>query len=416
MTFVRGHLRRTPSGRMTYVRPHHRRSTASLDPTPLVDPTSLVGPTPLVVLALIALLLVGMLVAWIVELIAAHIVAVWFTVVGLGALVGVVYFVVVGIQSVRARKVARYLDLCHELMRGSQLSSADKDALHALSRELPVDVQARVVGEERLFEGFVAQVLADGRIDEQEARVLAEVEGLFSIDVARAEMIKFAAFDALLGAFGELLDEEAEVAACEVALALGLPLEEVVAKLQPLVDRREQARRDARAAEARRDAARAAEARRDAARVAEARRHAARAAEAQLAYERREAARRAELERELQLAAEVLEADTLRAIEASVRLDKREQAFYEAPAVEIKRFKKGDRRQSGALVITDRRLLFVGDGNIAIPWAKLLDVAADCDEGLLRVIKDGRKTPYYFELDRPRIALAHVERGLAHGV
>lgn len=67
---------------------------------------------------------------------------------------------------------------------------------------------------------------------------------------------------------------------------------------------------------------------------------------------------------------------------------------------------------TGTCFVTNKRILFVGDKAVSINLTQVLDAAADPQAGVLRVIKDGRKTPYEFTLDEPLVVLAHVERSL----
>jgi len=44
--------------------------------------------------------------------------------------------------------------------------------------------------------------------------------------------------------------------------------------------------------------------------------------------------------------------------------------------------------------------------------SKILDASVDLERGILRLIKDGRKRPYEFEMPSPLVAMAHVDRSL----
>src|SRR5690606_28662103 len=49
--------------------------------------------------------------------------------------------------------------------------------------------------------------------------------------------------------------------------------------------------------------------------------------------------------------------------------------------------------REGTLLVTDRRLLFVHTGATSVPFTRILDIEVDVDRNLLRIVRDGVKTP-----------------------
>lgn len=117
-------------------------------------------------------------------------------------------------------------------------------------------------------------------------------------------------------------------------------------------------------------------------------------------------------EKDYLLSTEVRESTPRDKVSVTLRIPATESPWYETSTTHVKRLKKGDQRRTGTLLVTSRRLLFTGDGTITIRLDKVLDVAADIEHGFVRVIKDGRKQPFFFEVDQPLVTLAHVERSL----
>ncbi|HEX6938206.1 MAG TPA: hypothetical protein VF158_02250, partial [Longimicrobiales bacterium] len=47
----------------------------------------------------------------------------------------------------------------------------------------------------------------------------------------------------------------------------------------------------------------------------------------------------------------------------------------------------------GTLLVTDRRVLLVHAGTTSVPMDRILDVEVDADRNVLRITKDGARTP-----------------------
>lgn len=290
----------------------------------------------------------------------------------------------------RDRRLERYLDGSQRIATSRNPDPDGIQALEALGRKISVSYQPRKLAEESIFQSFIAEILADGHVDEEEEQTMHALERLFVLDPGESSALKTNAFIGLLSAVSEDFDDDMEARVRDVARKLVVDHADVSRHLEPLIAKREERRRLA-AAEA----------------VAERRRAERRAEQA-----RREAERQVELEKEYALASEIVEKDVRIAISPSVNLQKREIAWFEVEAREIRRLRKRDERHHGKLLVTTHRVLFVHEGTTSIRLNKLLDAAVDRDMGILRLIKDGRKAPYEFELAQPLVAMAHVERSL----
>lgn len=404
MPFVRGHFRRTPGG-YSFVSPHHRRGSGGAD--------------VLAYLALGILGLVVLVIATIVRVIMAHLREVIMVLLAV-AVVAIVIFVV---AELRKRRIHAYLDLCRELAIEGILEPERLKKMEALATKLPVDSQVRQLEEEAIYRDLIARILADGQIDDQERTVLRHLENAFVFDLGHAASMKLDAFTSLVAALRGHMDENQEQHVRATARDLGLSASDVDEQLKPLVEHREDVRRRQEeeanriAEQARIAAARQAEHERAMARqqaereqaIAKQREERARALAEQARLRAEQEAKR---EKDYQLSAEVRESATRDKVSVTLRVPATESPWYETPAMHVKRLKKGDQRQKGALLVTSRRLLFAGDSTITIRLDKILDVAADVEHGIVRVIKDGRKQPFFFEVDQPLVTLAHVERSL----
>jgi len=349
-------------------------------------------------LAVIAFAVVSWLLVLIIKVVAAHLVEIAVVVVlvlgglSLGALL------LFATRRIRRQRVDLYLDLCQDFIRhGGSVAPATLAMLDKLAQQVPSDAQARLLGEESLFRGVAADVLADGQVDEDETLLLRALEQRFALDPQRAAEIKESAFTGLLPALGEgFFDDDEEARLRTVAAGLGVSEEFVQQHLSPLVSRRESLIQ----AELRKAEKLAAEERFVAERVAEA--------------ARAEIERQRAREREYKMASAVLESsvrDKL-ATPIATRLTKKEFTWFQSPAAQVERLKSREKRAEGTLLVTNRRVLFVADGTTTLPLSKILDASADLECGLLRLIKDGRKRPYDFEMPSPLVAMAHVDRSM----
>jgi len=404
MPLVRGHFRRT-SGGYSFVTPHYHRGSGGTD-----------------VLAYLALGVFGLIVLVVVAIVRAIINHLREVIMVLLA-VAVIAIVVFVVTELRKRRIHTYLDLCQNLAAEGTLEPERLKKLEALAARLPVDSQVRQLEEEAIYRDLIARILADGRIDDQERRVLQHLENAFVFDVGHAASMKLDAFASLVAALRGHMDETQEQHVRATARDLGLGSIDVEEQLEPLVEHRDRVRRQ-QEEEANRlaEQARIAVARQAEHERAVAKQRAER--EQALAKQREERARvlaeqarlraeqEAKREKDYLLSTEVRESTTRDKISVTLRIPITESPWYETSATHVKRLKKGDQRQPGTLLVTNRRLLFAGDSTITIRLDKVLDVAADVEHGIVRVIKDGRKQPFFFEVEQPLVALAHVERSL----
>ncbi len=282
-----------------------------------------------------------------------------------------------------SRRVNEYLGLCRTLSETGSLEAEKANRLRALAAKVAPTSPSRVAGEEHVYRDLVSRVIADGIVDEHEREVLQELEHLFTYDPALSESIKEQAFLGLLTALQGDLSEHAEQLARHNAAALGLSSATVQAHLQPLIDHRERVRSKQRAIE--------------------------RAAAEQLREQERH---QAEVAEDHERASRVLELEQRPPVSTTLKLQKSEVPYYAVPATELKRLRKGDKRRQGQLIVTNRRVIHHGDGSVSVRLAKVVDAAADTDHGLVQIVKDGRRTPYLFEVRRPQETLAHLLRSL----
>jgi hypothetical protein len=357
MPFVRGHFRRTRSG-FTFVRPSFRRSSGS-------------GALAIAVLVLISL--VVSVVLAIVRFVVEH----WIYIAGTMAAGGAIALGVTLSRQLRERRIEAYLQLAREAVEGFEDRFED---LTRLARRLPTDDQRRTVGEEEIYRSFIAQILADGQVTDAEWARLSRVNELFAFEPQRALAIREEAFDGLMAWVGVDLSEAQEAAVRTVAARFALPPQHTEPQLAVVSARRSERQHQAAAA-------------------AERERYQA----ALAAVREQEAALEAEREREARLAAQ-----WQRQVKLEAKLKRGESCWM---AVEA-RLQDRKASRAGQLLVTNKRILFVSDSVVSVAFSQVLDIAADPDSGVLRLIKDGRKTPYEFLLEEPLVALAHVERSL----
>ena len=392
MAFVRGHYRRTSSG-VTYVRPHRRRLTPASNGLALPA-----LPAFLALLALPAVALITWLFVLVFKVVAAHLVGI---AVAVGIVLGGLFLgtlLVVTTRRIRRQRVDRYLDLCRDFIQhGSSVNPATLEMLDKVALQVPSDDQARLLGEASLYRDLTADVLADGMVDEDETQLLRALEERFALDPQRTSEIMESVFLGLLPALGEgFFDKDQEARLCAAAAGLGLSEEFVQRHISPLVSWRDSLIQ----AEVRKAERLAVNEQFVAERVAEA--------------ERFEAERQRAREKEYEVASAVRESAVREELATSIatRLTKNEVAWFQSPAVQVERLKKREKRSEGQLLVTNRRVLFVSDGATTLALSKILDASADLDSGILRLIKDGRKRPFDFEMLSPLVAMAHVDRSL----
>lgn len=385
MTFVRGHFRRTRSG-YTYVRPSIRRNSSGF---------GVVAVLGLVVSAALAI------VAAIVRFIVQH----WLPIVVILLVSGAVAVGVMLTGKLRRRYVTSYLELARLVAHGAD---GRYDELLRLARRIPVDDQHRIIGEEEIYTTLIAEILADGEVSDEECARLTRINEVFAFVPHRATEIRQEAFDGFVSWVGIDLTQQQEATLRDVALRLNIPQAHTDRWLSMIAGHRsEQARQAAIAAEQARQAAIAAERQRQTALEAE------RARQAALAIEREQqaalaAAHEQKMQEQRNAANAVHEIERREPERVDVKLKRGESCWFTTNAC------LRDRKMAkiGTCFVTNKRLLFVADTAVSIDLSRMLDVAADPDAGLLRIIKDGRKTPYEFALEQPLVTLAHIERSL----
>lgn len=336
------------------------------------------------------------------------------------ALVGACATIVVCARGIiRSLRLQRYLSIADKVAHGGD---AFRDELARLGRELSPQNQTRQLGEERIYNRLITEILADAEVSELECERLEFMDQTFAFDPDRAREIRTAAFDEFLAWVGVDLSAVQADALSVIALRLGIDQAHAEATLTLVNDRRvereQRARRAAREAEHARQRALAMEQARRAEMLAKREREAAleaeqtrqRALEARRAREARLAARRREREQlEAQReAARAVHEQAREPVEVDVHLKRGEHCWWTGSAT----LRDRGNESSGTCHVSNKRLFHVGDKLVSINLSRMLDVAADPETGLLRVIKDGRKSPYAFFVDQPLVVLAHVERSL----
>ena len=101
-------------------------------------------------------------------------------------------------------------------------------------------------------------------------------------------------------------------------------------------------------------------------------------------------------------------------ITGPTRLPNAEVTYYEAPAQEfVLRKRTGlQSNRTGTLYVTSARLMFIDQQRTTIKHERIVDASVDRQRNMLVVVKDGRVGPYYFALDEPFVALAHLQRSM----
>jgi hypothetical protein len=417
MSFVRGHFRRTRSG-YAYVRPSLRGSGGS-------------G-----ALGIVLLVVIGVVVS-VIMAIVRFVIEHWIYIAGSIAMGCAVATGVALSRQLRERRIAGYLRLASEAV--DALDDRFEDlALARVARRIPSDDQRRTVGEEEIYRSFIARILADGQVSDEECAKLQRVHALFAFDSRQALAIREEAFDGFMSWVGVDISEAQEAAVRTVAARLELAPQRTETQLAVVTGRRlererhalrvaeherrqaaiaaehgrrqaasavEQERQDALEAQRERDARLAAMQQRQA--VLEAKRQ--RQAELEIERGRAEHARQVQLEAQRVTACEVFDSAVRVPVIVSMKLKRDESCWLSVQA------RLRDRKviRAGEFVVTNKRILFISDSVVSVTLPHLLDIAADPDSGTLRLIKDGRKTPYEFLLEQPLVALAHVERSLA---
>jgi hypothetical protein len=118
--------------------------------------------------------------------------------------------------------------------------------------------------------------------------------------------------------------------------------------------------------------------------------------------------------------------EELRPVPVTIRLHEGEAAVHRTFAIKKKRVARKVPRgarmgiehvlapmRTGELYITGERVLFQAEGRTAIALAEIREVGIEAEHKHLMVVKDGKRSPYYFEVPQPFVTLAYLERVLA---
>lgn len=109
-------------------------------------------------------------------------------------------------------------------------------------------------------------------------------------------------------------------------------------------------------------------------------------------------------------------------IEASVRLQKTEECYFEEKArllkqATLRRFQRDGQRyavrgfvvdKEGTVVITNKRILLVHSGTTSVRHDRILDVDVDCDRNLIEIVRDGARRPLYLTCPNAPLAAATI--------
>jgi hypothetical protein len=115
------------------------------------------------------------------------------------------------------------------------------------------------------------------------------------------------------------------------------------------------------------------------------------------------------------------------AIDTTAKVRKGEESYHTTEVREMKErvartwVEDGERRterqlqdvRSGTLYVTNQRLLLVANGTTNIKLDSILSLSVDLQtygDGVLSLIVDGRKSPYYFVFPEPYVTLAFIEK------
>lgn len=123
-----------------------------------------------------------------------------------------------------------------------------------------------------------------------------------------------------------------------------------------------------------------------------------------------------EVESELSVVKEVMRAQSLclplapiPREELDINIQKNEQAYYQSKGEVLSRKKSADApdgyeyvvKREGSLVVTDKRILVVGEGTTAIRLSDIADISADIDLGMLEISKTSSSRPVYIRNFEP---------------
>lgn len=253
----------------------------------------------------------------------------------------------------RRRLVAEAYRVC-----GEQVPPAEELArlgeLRAAAEPLPDDVAADV---ERAYRQLVELIVADGEADDDELARLCATEEALALAPERIRAVRLQGFLDVYDAAIEdgVLTEEEQRSIEQVRAALGVP-EALVRK--------------------------------------------------ELAFAKQlEWARRAKSE-------------PLRPVPVTFRLREGEQAVHFTSATELeKRDGRGDAPvwepvRSGSLYVTTERVVHAAESTVSVPLAHIREAGVEAERKHLTLVRDGRKTPYYFGVSQPYVTLAYLERVL----
>jgi hypothetical protein len=274
-----------------------------------------------------------------------------------------VYLALVIIHRVRMKRASRYLPELAQALDFSRPETVSASALGPLMRRCELPPRFREWVHETVYERALAAVFSDNVLTAGEAQALARFEKEFRLDPERAREIRTGWFKAqyLAAVADRELTEQEEALLDLIRKGLAIPEEEITGEAQTI------------------------------ARLKKVR-----------------AAGTAPLE----------------PLPPPVPLNDGELCYFHGPGRLLSKKivntyqRQGVRynetglvaKEQGAMIITSRRLLFVGAGSVSIPFHKILDLEADLDLNLISITRDGRKTPIYISTPESMIAAAILHR------
>jgi len=123
-----------------------------------------------------------------------------------------------------------------------------------------------------------------------------------------------------------------------------------------------------------------------------------------------------EVRRELAIIKEIMDTQDLRLPfeplsphELKVGIQKKETAYYQSPASVLTRKKSKDSptgfeytvKRDGQMVVTDKRVIVVGEGTTAIRYSDIADLDVDIDDGIIEVTKSTADRPVFIRTKSP---------------
>jgi len=120
-----------------------------------------------------------------------------------------------------------------------------------------------------------------------------------------------------------------------------------------------------------------------------------------------------EVQHEIDIVQEIISTQSLclpfKPIQTTVPIQKSETAFYQCSAQVLSRCKSKDSssgyehavRRKGIMVLTNKRILIVGDGTTIIRFSDICQLDVDIDQGIIEIAKTGSGRPFILKLENP---------------